>query len=62
MITSDTQRERTVVQVDEFRRGLERLHLDQADKRSVTLRANYEQIIRQLEEELREYDDSKSVP
>jgi hypothetical protein len=58
MITSDAQRERTVVQIDGFRRALERLHLDQADKHSVTLRANYELIIKQLEDELRQYDDA----
>jgi hypothetical protein len=45
------QRERTAVQLEGFRRELEQLHLSQPDKRSVTLWANYEQIIRQLEDE-----------
>jgi hypothetical protein len=61
MITSDTQRERTVVQLEGFRRELEGLDLDQSDKRSVTLRANYKQVIKQLEDELREYDDLKTA-
>lgn len=49
MITSDAQRERTLVQIAGFRRALERLHHDQADKGSSTLRVSYEKIVRQLE-------------
>ena len=61
MIQSDTQRERTVIKLAEFRRALERVLAEQMNKRNSTLRASYEQIIRQLEDELREYDRSRSA-
>jgi hypothetical protein len=45
MIQSDTQRERTVIKLAEFRRALERVPAEQMNKRNSTLRASYVQII-----------------
>jgi hypothetical protein len=61
MIQSDTQRERTVIKLAGFRRALERVPAEPMNKRNSTLRASYEQIIRQLEDELREYDRPRSA-
>ena len=49
------------MQLEVFRRELDRLALNSVDKRSATLRGSYAQIISQLEDELREYDDSQSA-
>jgi hypothetical protein len=61
MIQGDAQRERTLIKVAGFRRALDRIAAEPANKRSSAIRASYEQIIRQLEDELREYSRSKSA-
>lgn len=61
MIRSDAQRERTVVQIDGFRQALTKATERIAGKRSAAIRGSYEGVIRQLEEELRDYDQLKSV-
>jgi HTH-type transcriptional regulator/antitoxin HigA len=60
MIKSDAQRERTVAQIEGFRRALGKVAEDKPGKRSAAIRASYEGMIRQLEEQLREYDQLKS--
>ena len=60
MIKSDAQRERTVAQVEGFRRALAKVAEEKPGKRSAVLRASYEGMIRQLEDELREYDGLKA--
>ena len=60
MIKSDAQRERTVAQIEGFRRALAKVAEEKPAKRSVAIRGSYEGMIRQLEEELREYDQLKS--
>src|SRR5579871_3689993 len=60
MIKSDAQRERTVAQIEGFRRALAKAADEKPAKRSAALRGSYEGMIRQLEEELREYDQLKS--
>jgi DNA-binding transcriptional regulator YiaG len=54
MIKTDAQRDRTIVQIVGFRHALK--GVDQgASKRSVALQRSYEEMIRQLEHEVREY-------
>jgi HTH-type transcriptional regulator/antitoxin HigA len=60
MIKSDAQRERTAAQIEGFRQALAKVAKDKPDKRSATIRGNYESMIRQLEDELGEYDRLKS--
>ena len=60
MIKSDAQRERTVAQIEGFRRALAKVTEERAAKRGAVLRASYEGMIRQLEDELREYDELKA--
>ena len=60
MIKSDAQRERTVAQIEGFRRALAKVAEEKSAKRSATLRGSYEGMMRQLEDELREYDEVKS--
>jgi HTH-type transcriptional regulator / antitoxin HigA len=60
MIKNDAQRERTVAQIDGFRRALAKVAEEKPGKRSAVLRTNYEGMIRQLDDELREYDEIKS--
>lgn len=60
MIKNDAQRERTVTQIDGFRRALAKVAAEKSAKRSAAIRGSYEGVIRQLEEELREYDELKS--
>jgi HTH-type transcriptional regulator/antitoxin HigA len=60
MIKSDVQRERTVAQIEGFRRALPVAALEKPGKRSAALRGSYESMIGQLEDELREYDQLKS--
>jgi HTH-type transcriptional regulator/antitoxin HigA len=60
MIKGDAQRERTVAQIEGFRRALAKVSEEKAGKRSDAIRGSYEGMIRQLEEELREYDQLKS--
>src|SRR5713226_4546210 len=60
MIKSDAQRERTVVQIEGFRQALAKVEQETSTKRSKAVRGSYESMIRQLEDELREYDQLKS--
>ena len=60
MIKSDAQRERTVAQIEGFQQALAKVGEDKPDKRSAAIRGSYESMIRQLEDELREYDQLKS--
>jgi HTH-type transcriptional regulator/antitoxin HigA len=59
MIKSDAQRERTVAQIDGFRRALAETSRNPR-RRSAAVKGSYEGVIRQLEEELREYDQLKA--
>jgi ribosome-binding protein aMBF1 (putative translation factor) len=59
MIKSDAQRERTAAQIEGFRRALTKVAQEKAGRRAA-IRGSYEGMIRQLEDELREYDQLKS--
>src|SRR5690349_21638417 len=60
MIKSDAQRERTVAQIEGFRRALAKVAQEKPGRRSAAICGSYEGMIRQLEDELREYDQLKS--
>jgi len=60
MIKSDAQRERTVAQIEGFRLALAKVAGEMPGKRSAAIRGSYEGMIRQLEDELSEYDRLKS--
>jgi HTH-type transcriptional regulator/antitoxin HigA len=60
MIKSDAQRERTAAQVEGFRVALNKVDREMNGKRAGAVRGSYEGMIRQLEDELREYDELKS--
>ena len=60
MIKSDAQRERTVAQTEGFRRALAKVVQEKPGRRSAAIRGSYEGMIRQLEDELREYGQLKS--
>ena len=60
MIKSDAQRERTVAQIEGFRQALAKVEEGTSRKRSKAVRGSYESMIRQLEDELRGYDQLKS--
>ncbi len=60
MIKSDAQRERTLVQIEGFRKALAQAEQQMSGKRAATVRASYESMIRQLEDEIREYDQLKA--
>jgi len=60
MIKSDAQRERTAAQIEGFRRALANLDKKISGKRSAAVRGSYRGMVRQLEDELREYDQLKS--
>jgi hypothetical protein len=60
MINSDAQRERTLAQIDGFRRALAGLADEKPGKRTTALRASYQSMIRQLEDEVSEYDSLKA--
>ena len=60
MIKSDAQRERTAGQIEGFRQALAKVAQDKPAKRSAAIRGSYESMIRQLEDELGEYDRLKS--
>ncbi len=60
MIKSDAQRERTVAQIEGFRRALAQVGQEKPGKRSTAIRGSYEGMIRQLEDELHEYDELKA--
>ena len=60
MIKTDAQRGRTVVQIDGFRHALAESAQKASGKRAAAIRGSYEGMIRQLEEEVREYDELKA--
>jgi ribosome-binding protein aMBF1 (putative translation factor) len=60
MIKSDAQRERTAAQLEGFRQALAKVDREMTGNRAAAVRGSYEGMIRQLEDELREYDDLKS--
>jgi len=60
MIKSDAQRQRTAAQIGGFRRALAKVAQEKAGRRTAAIRGSYEGMIRQLEDELREYDQLKS--
>ena len=60
MIKSDAQRDRTLAQIEGFRQALAKVEQEKPGKRSAAIRGSYEGMIRQLEDELREYDQLKS--
>ena len=60
MIKSDAQRERTAAQIEGFRQALAKVEREMTGKRATAVRGSYEGMIRQLEDELREYDEIKS--
>ena len=60
MIKSDAQRDRTLAQIEGFRRALAKADQEKPGKRSTAIRGSYEGMIKQLEDELREYDQVKS--
>lgn len=60
MIKSDAQRERTAAQIEGFRHALAKADQGPPSKRSKAVRGSYETVIRQLEDELHEYDRLKS--
>jgi HTH-type transcriptional regulator / antitoxin HigA len=60
MIKSDAQRERTMAQIEGFQQALAKVERKMPGKRSVAIRGSYESMIRQLQDELREYDQLKS--
>ena len=57
MIKSDAQRDRTIAQIEGFRHALAKVEKEKPGKRSATIRGSYEGMIRQLESEVREYDE-----
>ena len=60
MIKSDAQRERTEAQIKGFQQALAKAERELPGKRATAVRGSYEGMIRQLEDELREYDQLKS--
>ena len=60
MIKSDAQRERAVAQIEGFRQAHAKVEEGTPGKRSKAVRGSYESMIRQLEEELGEYDQLKA--
>lgn len=60
MIKSDAQRERTVAQIEGFRQALAKVEEGKPGKRSKAVRGSYESMIRQLEDDVHEYDQLKS--
>ena len=60
MIKSDAQRERTAAQIEGFRQALAQVEKDAISKPSASIRQSYASMIRQLQDELREYDELKS--
>ena len=60
MIKSDAQRERTVVQIEGFKQALAKVAGEKPGKRSAAIRQSYEGMIRQLEDDLHEYDQLRT--
>ena len=61
MIENDLQRQRTLALIEGFRKAGAKLANDELGKRLNATRGSYEAIIRQLENEIREYDQLRSV-
>lgn len=60
MIKSDAQRERTVAQIEGFKKALAQVERGLSGKRASAVQGSYQGMIRQLEDELKEYDRLKS--
>jgi ribosome-binding protein aMBF1 (putative translation factor) len=60
MIRSDAQKERTATQIAGFRQALAKSERAMAGKRAAAVRGGYECIIRQLEDDMREYEELMS--
>ena len=60
MIKTDAQRARTIAQIEGFHRALAQAETESTGKRAVAIRSSYEGMVRQLEDEVREYDQLKS--
>jgi DNA-binding transcriptional regulator YiaG len=60
MIKSDAQRDRTLAQIEGFRQALANVKREKPGKRFAAIKGSYKGIIRQLEDELREYGQLKS--
>ena len=60
MIKSDEQRGRTLARIAGFRFALAKSEAETSGKRAAVLRGSYEGMIRQLEEEVAEYDKLKT--
>ena len=59
MIKSDAQRERTLAQIDGFRQALAKVEQEASGKRANILAASYRTMLRDLEDQVREYDELK---
>ncbi|MCP5116724.1 MAG: helix-turn-helix transcriptional regulator [bacterium] len=60
MIKSNAQRDRTLAQIEGFRRALAKVEQEKPGKRAAAIRGSYEGMIRQLEDEVLEYDKLRS--
>ena len=60
MIKSDAQRERTAAQIEGFRQALTKVAREKPGRRSAAIEGSCQGMIRQLEDELGEYDRLKS--
>jgi HTH-type transcriptional regulator/antitoxin HigA len=60
MIKTDAQRERTLVQIEGFRQAAAQAEAELTGRRAAAIRANYQSVIRQLEEDVREYEQLRS--
>jgi HTH-type transcriptional regulator/antitoxin HigA len=60
MIKSDAQRERTAAQIEGFRQAVAKAEREMTGRRAAAVRGSYEGMIRQLEDDLREYEDLRS--
>ena len=60
MIKNDAERERTISQIEGFKRALAGVAEDKPKKRVTAIRGSYEGMIRDLKDEVREYDQLKS--
>ena len=60
MIKSDAQRERTLVEIEGFRKALRAVEKQASGRRAAAIRTSYEGMVRQLEDEVREYDQLKT--
>ncbi|HCC56928.1 MAG TPA: hypothetical protein DEQ47_06620 [Solibacterales bacterium] len=60
MIKSEAQRDRTLAQIDGFRQALAKVEQETSGKRAAVLAASYQSMLRDLEDQVREYDGLKS--